>query len=126
MLEELNARFKYTPDSGDTWKVMTNTIGPLAGDCEDYALTAMWFLSNKSWLRFALNMFFMRYILVYGKYRGVGHVVLFDVKNRRWVDNIQRRWVDKLPSDYKMRLPYITPLNFMAWIAKRVFNVFVK
>ena len=58
-LAELNASWKYKYDedqyaSKEYWKIMKEA--PYIGDCEDYALTLLWLISNKSMLKFWWNL----------------------------------------------------------------------
>ena len=122
-LKDLNARFIYTPDQGERWKILKNDSGPLKGDCEDYSLTLLWMLSGRSMLRFWLNILTCRYTFWYCTFAGEGHVVMYRI-GHGWIDNIQRRYVKKLSGHYRLRYPLLAPavpLKFARARAQRAF-----
>ncbi|PHS43429.1 MAG: hypothetical protein COB05_18215 [Marinobacter sp.] len=107
-LKDLNARFTYTPDQGERWKILKARTGPLRGDCEDYSLTLLWMLSGRSMVRFWLNILSFRYTFWYCTFEGEGHFVMYRI-GHGWIDNIQRRYVRKLPNGYRLRYPLLAP-----------------
>ena len=114
MLQELNNRFEYTRDPEqfglkDFWYIMKNESGPLTGDCDDYALTALWYLEGQSMLRFWWALLTRKAKVWYCVYTptGGGHAVL-QYKDK-YVDNIQKEFVvyDTLaPLGYDMKYPF--------------------
>jgi hypothetical protein len=118
MFEELNARFKYKPSLSGPWRVMTNDTGSLMGNSADYALTALWHLSEKSWLTFVINLVVMRYVLIYCTLYGTPHVILYDPYRGCFIDNMKKRWITKRPSGYRFKFPYFFPLNIVVLIGK--------
>lgn len=118
-LTQLNERFEYTKDQGERWTILTNPTGPLKGDCEDYSLTLLWLESNKSMIKFWLNIIFCRYIIWFCTYDGEGHVVMYRRK-QGWIDNIQQQWNRELPKNYKLKWPMIAPLVLVKFAYTRV------
>ena len=110
-LLKLNRRFRYKSDKDqygrrEYWAIMLNPDGPLVGDCEDYALTALWFLEEQSAKNFikALATKKARIWFCYAP-NGEGHAVL--QYHGKFVDNIQKRWCDELKTKgYDMRYPF--------------------
>jgi predicted transglutaminase-like cysteine proteinase len=121
-LDALNAHFRYTPDErkrGEkgSWRVLERDAdGKLRGDCEDYALTALYALSG-GWFKFWLNLFTFRASIVHcTSPGGSGHAILrYGLK---YIDNIQQRWMDMDEAKdlgYEFGwLPTYTPLT-VAW-----------
>jgi predicted transglutaminase-like cysteine proteinase len=94
-LIKLNQRFKYKLDGKhDSWQVLdVDKPGELLGDCEDYALTVLFILSNHNWLTFWWNLISRKAKICYCKPNGVGHAVLRF--NGQYIDNIQQTWCTK-------------------------------
>jgi hypothetical protein len=112
MLEDLNARFVWTADKRDKWTIMKAVEGPLTGDCEDYALTALWLLSGRSWLRLWWMVITWRAIVWNVRHAGYGpgrgnHVALW-VTGRGWIDSSIPHWAPSTP--HSKRFPYVAPL----------------
>lgn len=79
-LAELNASWKYRYDTEqydrrDHWTVMKEP--PYEGDCEDYAITLLWLLCDRSMVEFWISLITyeaqLRRVITKN---GVGHVVL--------------------------------------------------
>jgi hypothetical protein len=51
-IDDLATRFVWTRDRVDGWRILTAPTGPLRGDCDDFAATALWLAEGKSMLRF--------------------------------------------------------------------------
>ena len=87
--------YKYDKDqyaSRDHWKVMTKA--PYYGDCEDYALTALWLIGDKSWSKFWWRLFtFQAQLKLVHTKNGGGHGVL-RYKNM-YIDNWTKKFVTK-------------------------------
>lgn len=91
----LNKKFIHTPDGKlDSWRIFSYKQDPWKGDCDDYAVTYAWFLSNRSILAFIFNILFfrIRFYLVALK-NGDRHIVLR--YKGQYVDNIFRTFVSK-------------------------------
>ena len=93
MIEDLNRRFRWVPDQLDSYRVMRNPTGPLRGDCDDYAATALWLHAGRSMVRFWWLVFTFRAVfwLCRADLNGERHVVLW-VKGLGWIDNIYPKW----------------------------------
>lgn len=106
-VQELNDRFVYKRDRKEHWTILRNLTGPLEGDCEDYALTLLWFESQRSTVRALWALFRGTYKIWFCYYTptGEGHAVLSH--DGEYIDNIQKRWVSDLgPLGYDMRYPF--------------------
>lgn len=105
---DLNARFTYRRDTGESWRVLTGG-GPVEGDCEDYSLTLIWLAEGRSWVGFWRALISFKYVIWFCHApNGEGHAVLW-CRGQGWTDNIQRRIVARLPEGYRLRVPYLVP-----------------
>ncbi len=115
-LRLLNEKFLYKKDDGESWNVLKDVAldskDHVRGDCEDYSLTYLWLECEQSMWRFWWKLISLQYIPWFCNYRGDGHLVLYSVKRRAWLDNIQRKWVRKLDESYELKYPVLTPLVF--------------
>jgi len=98
-VKDLNARFQYKSDTEqhklqEKWTILRNPTGPLVGDCEDYALTALWMIQGKSDTAFlqSLKTGQAKIWFCYAP-SGEGHAVLD--YNGLMIDNIQKEWKPK-------------------------------
>lgn len=97
-LKDFAENFIYNTDMNhygyaDVWKILP-TEGRVLGDCEDYALTALYILSEKNMLKFWWNLLTGRAKICFVMWpSNVGHAVL------RWdgmyLDNITRVFVTR-------------------------------
>lgn len=103
---DLNARFIYKRDQGDTWHILKSS-GEVRGDCEDYSLTLVWLVEGKSMLRFWLALITFKYVIWFcHSPAGVGHAVLW-ARGIGWTDNIQRGVVERATlKEHGYRLRY--------------------
>ena len=95
-LKELNKSFKYVKDtdqyeSRDAWYIMKQK--PYHGDCEDYSLTLLYNLKDRSVTKLLLSLLIRESKICFCKVDGVGHAVL--KYKGRYIDNIQKKWVEK-------------------------------
>ena len=97
ILQEINDKFQYTTDRAmfrffDVWRIMSPE--EMKGDCEDYALTVLWHLADKSPLKMAWWLLKRKAKIIFYKHRtrGTKHVGL--QLDGVYVDNISRRWND--------------------------------
>ena len=108
----LRFSFLYRPDGPiDSWRILKGP-GKLLGDCDDFAVTLLWRLSNRSLLQFWWNILTLRGVIWMCKSeRGRLHVCL---KYRgQWADNIYPMWS---PSPrFKLIFPMIAP-----WVALKL------
>ena len=91
--EKLASEFVYKADgSKDTWRILSD--GPLIGDCEDYALTALYIEVGHSIPKTLLSLALGRgKILACYSPNGLGHAVL--QYKGECIDNWEKRWVSK-------------------------------
>lgn len=96
-LDDLNQKWVYEKDKVDGWSVTAT------GDCDDYALTAAYILSDQSWVKFWFNVLFFRIVFWRVHTGSEPHLIL------RWkgmyIDNISREWFDT--HDYKYIFPWV-------------------
>ena len=94
-LTDLRARYVYTRDKRDRWTLLSAPTGPLRGDCEDWAYTALWLCAGGSWRRFWGMIWRREAELWWTKFHGTGeaHVMLF-VRGRGWTDSYYQEWAD--------------------------------
>lgn len=109
-LDELNKNFKYVKDSDqygsrDAWYIMKQK--PYHGDCEDYSLTLLYNLKDRSVTKLLLSLLIRESKICFCKVNGVGHAVL--KYKGRYIDNIQRKWVEK---EYMEKKGY----DFSIWL----------
>ena len=114
--QNLNARFYYRADSGESWRILKD-LGDVYGDCEDYSLTLIWMREGRSMWRFWWSLITFKYVLFYATVPSGGHVV---VRRRggEWTDNIVRSWVTKLPSTHKIRFPILPPMVALKFLLR--------
>ena len=116
-LKELNSKFVYKRDSVrwfDNWRVLYGD-GKWEGDCEDYSLTLMWLLSDKSLAKFLWNILIMKHLMWFVKSpSGEGHAV---VKiDGMYYDNIQKKSTTReelVKQGYKFVFPMIAPFAYI-------------
>lgn len=122
-LEYLAEHFEYKSDVKlDNWQIMKKDN--LKGDCDDYAVTALFVLSDHSLFKFWLNILTFRAILWHCKSpAGGGHLVL-KFKDK-YIDNWGRELLPKSEFDndgYKFLIPMIFPFPAI----KMFFGVIVR
>ena len=73
-------KFVYAKDSEqygfmEVWKVIDTSKAAWKGDCEDYALTVLWLISDRSVIKFLFNLLInIKFSIWHVKTeRGVGH-----------------------------------------------------
>jgi len=95
-VRELNSTWAYKYDldqfaSKDHWRIMKEH--PHVGDCEDYALTLLWLICDKSMWKFWWKLFtFQAQIRRVITKNNVGHAVLR--YGDAWADNWTRKFVN--------------------------------
>jgi hypothetical protein len=89
-LQDLDARFVWTRDGFDSWRLLDAKTGPLKGDCDDYAVTALWLMCGRSMARFwkALATGKAGLWLVNNSVTGNDHLMLH-IPKLGWFDNTQ-------------------------------------
>lgn len=110
-LQRLNKRFRYQYDKDqygrrEYWAIMLNQSGPLVGDCEDYALTALWFLEDQSPKKFLWALLTKKAKIWFCHApNGEGHAVL--EYHGMLTDNWQKKWCTELKTKgYDMKYPF--------------------
>lgn len=101
-IADLNSRYTWTQKGtiGASWRIMKDTVGPLEGDCEDYALTVLWLLCERSGLRF-WKMLLKGDAKLYVALTQPGnllsaHAMLW-VKGKGWIESTHRTWSAAAP-----------------------------
>jgi hypothetical protein len=124
MVDDLIARFEYVADDGDTWHIMRDSY---RGDCEDFALTALYLLEGKSLLRFWWALLSRRAKICRVTNGGTGHAVLR--YEGQYIDNWTLAFVDRAHMEglgHKFSrvtyLPYQVALKLLAGIVQRRLN----
>lgn len=86
--------YKYDPDGRDLWRVIKPVEEVYRGDCEDYALSVLYYVVCKeSWLKFWWMLFTFSAEICGCKTEAGGHAVL-RVGNM-YIDNWTKEWVDR-------------------------------
>ena len=105
----VNKNFVYTSDvGGERWRIMKPTPeGKLEGDCEDYALTTLYYAADKSSLKFWFYLLTFQAVIWHCvTINGTQHAQLWF--RGRWIDNIGNTW--SKTRRHKLRFPYPSPL----------------
>lgn len=98
-VDDIGPRFRYKDDkSGDYWFVMPeNSDGFLYGDCDDFAVTAIWKCCDSNILKFIINVMILhRYRLYHCWAEGKsnqGHMCGY--AQGKWFDNWGKKAMDK-------------------------------
>ena len=128
----VSENFIYKKDSinykfYDVW----NVAGPgWIGDCEDYALTVLWYMSDQNVFKFFYNLMINPSVTIWYvtiKSSGSGHAILR--YNDEYVDNIQRKWFSKnwdCYSRYDFKFPLIPPLIAVKMVMSLPFVLYKK
>lgn len=119
-LEKLHRRFVYVPDNTrlDHWRIHRGD-GEVRGDCEDFALTLLWQLSDQSMRRFWWNIITMRACFWHVKsYNGGGHAVLW--YKGYWADNMEYTWYRTDQMRHTRRWPILAPIVLLKFALAKV------
>lgn len=86
-LQDLKKRFIWTKDTRlDTWRILKGD-GPLRGDCDDFAMTALYVHCNQSILKFWFMVLTFQGVFWFVKDpNGQAHLALW-VRGKGWIDN---------------------------------------
>lgn len=107
-LTDLRNRFVWTKDKLEGWRVLSSLTGPLKGDCDDFAMTALWIMAGKSWLRVWWLILTCQAAVWYcHSERGNGHAVLW-LRGHGWIDNIYPHWATT--TRHTRRFPWPAPI----------------
>ena len=106
-LNDLTSRFVWTKDRGDSWRILSAQEGPLEGDCDDFAVTALWITEGCSMWRFWWALLTFRAVLWVVKGKSfASHVVLYH-RDHGWIDNQNLTWGANRD---KLRYPVLFPI----------------
>lgn len=114
-IDELTRRFVYKADKRDKWTVLNAESGPLKGDCDDFALTALWIEAGGSWLRILwMVLTFQACMWFTISPKGGGHYMLWR-RGKGWIDNWYPVWGKRR---HPLMVPYVFPLFLIALVIK--------
>jgi hypothetical protein len=110
-------RFKWSKDGkmlGDSWRVMPLVNNKFTGDCDDFAITCFWYLSNKNIFTFLLHLLIThKYALYRCKTIGNEWHIVGRYKNL-WFDNWTLKPLPKeqfiIETKHSIRMRYISPI----------------
>lgn len=107
-IEDLKNRFLWTSEKINSWTIMKNKEGPLRGDCDDFAVTALWIAEGESMLKFWWALLTFKGVIwrVYGKTGTVSHAVLWH-RRYGWIDNQNPTW--NSTKHHKLSRPRLFP-----------------
>lgn len=106
-LADLNARFLWTIDRRDSWRVLRGD-GELQGDCDDYAVTALYILAG-GWVGFWAEVATFRAVFWLVRMpSGAAHVALWR-RGHGWIESDQRVWRPTV-HPHRKRLPFLPPV----------------
>lgn len=98
-IEDLAKRFKWTKDGVDTFRILSNTTGPLEGDCDDFAVTALWLAEGRNMRWFWAAILTGRAVIWRALTdEGNGHAVLWH-REHGYIENGVPRWRPKIAKD---------------------------
>lgn len=115
-------RFKYARDPKiDTWTINRGD-GTIQGDCEDFSLSVLWELSDRSWFKFWMYLITFQAVIWFVKTRGgEGHAVIWF--GGHWTDNTANGWYDSNQMTHKKIFPFIFPFValklIIGWVSRR-------
>lgn len=104
------ARFRWRADPRDRWTLLRHpsSDGFFHGDCEDFALTALWLAAGRSWLRLWWWVITCRAMIWNLRTEaGEAHAGLW-LRGQGWICNIRPWWAERCP--HRRRWPYLAPL----------------
>jgi hypothetical protein len=96
-ITDLVSRFVWVRDKIDSFRILSSETGPLRGDCDDFAITALWIVEGKSTLKLFEALLNGRAAIwrTYTK-RGTRHAVLWH-RDYGFIDNIAPDWAENTP-----------------------------
>lgn len=112
-IDDLAVRFEWVHDGKiDSFRILDNPEGPLKGDCDDFAVTALWMSEGRSMRRFWIALLTFRAVVWYVKGEGfASHVVLYH-RHLGWIDNQNPEWGER---KHTLRFPAPLP-----WVAAKM------
>lgn len=119
-LDHLNSRFKAKKDRVlERWRIMKEPTGSLEGDCEDWSLTALWYLSGKDMKTFWRNQWNGNARIWYVRADIGGRHIVLKWKGQ-WIDNLNPAFSDT--PHYKPRIPFFAPVVAFMMLLGRVWK----
>jgi hypothetical protein len=117
-LAELQVRFQYRNDKKvDSWRILSSKTS-WEGDCDDYCVTALWLLSNKSLVTFWWKILTFKAVFWLVKApSGESHVRLHYKKF--WLCNIEKE--PSTENTMKKVLPFFFPEILIKLILGKLF-----
>lgn len=115
MLQDFLDKYCYVYDkpNRDLWHILKpDEHGVYKGDCEDFALTVLWLLCDKSRIKFWDELIFGDSKLCYVQSKSGGHAVL--KVGDQYIDNWTKEFVSKEEME-KLGHKFIKP-HFRWWI----------
>jgi hypothetical protein len=95
-IEDLAARFQWVHDGKiDSFRILDAPEGPLVGDCDDFAVTALWIAEGRLMRRFWWALLSRRAVLWYVAGEGFASHVVLHHKIHGWIDNQNPTWGEK-------------------------------
>lgn len=108
-VDTLAKRFVWTKDGVDSFRILDAPTGKLRGDCDDFAVTALWLTEGQSMTNFWLALNLRRAVLWRVKGEGfASHMVLYH-RQLGWIDNQNPEWGER---KHKLRFP--VPVTLIA------------
>lgn len=115
--DDLAARFIWKRDKVDGWRILSAPTGALFGDCDDFAVTALWMVEGRSLWRFWWALFTFRAVIWVVKGRSfASHVVLWH-RDHGWIDNQNPSWGANRD---KLRFPMLFPIAVIKMLIGRL------
>ena len=119
-MDDLRRRFRWTADRVEGWRILDAHTGPLTGDCDDFAITALWIMAGRSRLRMWWLLITMQAAVWHcTSGRGEPHAVLW-LRGHGWIDNIYPDWSAR--ARHKRRFPWPWPIIPVKLILGAVFK----
>ncbi len=116
-VEKVASKFKYTSDKklrlGDAWFVMHERDGYLRGDCDDFSLTTIWEICDRSVLKFIWFVVITHQYQMWYCTSGNGNPHIVGYARGLWFDNWSKQALTKHEflesTKHKLRFPYPSP-----------------
>lgn len=118
-LDDLRERFLWTREKLDGWFLLDDPEGTLKGDCDDFALTALWIMCGRSKIKMWWKVLTFRAVIWYClSKRGNGHAVLW-MKGHGWIDNMFPNWSKEFKHKNKV-FPFTAPHMLMKMLVGKI------
>jgi predicted transglutaminase-like cysteine proteinase len=111
---DLNKNFVYTPERKDKWRVMKPDVqGKYRGDCEDYALTALYLLKDRTYTGMLFSLVFGRARIIYCETAMLEPHAVLKIGDL-YLDNLYKKFMTK---EQMLEIGYTFPyeLKFYRW-----------